>query len=304
MHKTLRIGSRGAGVTAVQRELQSRLAPTLVIDGTYGKETEAAVRRFQKAVGFQARDVDGEVGPKTMLALFQTFDMKIHAHLVPDLKPPAILSPADPPVSSRSGSPVLPAKPAPAASTPEPPPKRFQSNLQFGPQGSLRDGAGLQLQLALTFRSRNYFPHSDKHKFYHGAHVELIPALSCGFPVAKGSIFTGQIAVTVQPLTDWLVVGDRWHLFTPVVGIFGQIPLDPRDAAEGTKDPATHSRLGGTVGGELFHFDILPDRLAIGVSGQESFYWDFKDRRLFWDPSVMGFIQGTLGSWSQYKPAK
>ena len=65
----------------------------------------------------------------------------------------------------------------------------------------------------------------------------------------------------------------------------------------GMDDPNAHSRVGGSVGLELFHVDIIKDRLAVGVSGQESFYWDFKDHNVFWDPSVLGFVQGTLGSW-------
>ena len=40
-------------------------------------------------------------------------------------------------------------------------------------------------------------------------------------------------------------------------------------------DPATHSRLGGVLGLELFHVDIIKDRLSFGVGGQMSAYWDF-----------------------------
>jgi hypothetical protein len=305
VHKTLRVGSRGADVLAVQRELKRRIAPKLELTGYFGSHTERAVRRFQEAVGFRGHDIDGIVGPKTMVALFQTFDMTIKGRLIPNLKAPAI-SPVTKP------SPVAkPLLPKPVASVPIKPvqnnavntlPKRFQGNIQFGPQGSLRDGEGLQVQASLTFRTRDFFPHSDTKHVYDGAHLELIPALNFGIPVARGSIFTGQLSVTVQPLTDWLVIGERWHLLTPQIGAFGQIPLDPGDSAEGSLDPATHARLGGFLGAELVHFDILPDRLVIGVSAQESFYMDFSDKRIYWDPSVMGFLQLTIGSWSQYKP--
>jgi hypothetical protein len=83
--------------------------------------------------------------------------------------------------------------------------------------------------------------------------------------------------------------------------MYGQIPLN-HSSDPSRDDPASHKRLGGYVGLELFHVDVIKDRLAIGISGQESAYWDFKDKRLIWDPSVLGFLQWTFGSWSKYKP--
>ena len=290
MSKRLRFGSKGAAVVAIQRELQKRVAPDLVINGHFDKATEDAVRLFQKAAGFEGKDITGTVGPKTTLAIFQTFDMYLKVKLTPDLKRPEILSLPNPSRYFPSATPVA----SPTKANEEAAPKLRQLNWQFGAQGSRRDGAGLQLQLGLTFRAcKPYFPHSDKHKFYHGAHAEIIPQLTIGFPVAKGGIFTGQLTVTIQPLTDWLVIGDRWHLFTPAFGFYGQIPLNSGPAS----DPATHKRAGGYVGAELFHFDILPDRLAVGVSGQEAFYWDSKSKHAFADPSVMGFLQGTIVGW-------
>jgi hypothetical protein len=274
MSKTLRFGSKGAAVVAIQRELQKRVAADLAINGHFDKATEDAVRLFQQAAGFEGKDVDGIVGPKTTLAIFQTFDMYLKVKLTPDLKRPEIPSLPNPSRYSPSGTPAA----SPTKANQGAPPKLRQLNLQFG----------------LTFRAgKPYFPHSDKFKFYHGAHAEIIPQLSIGFPVVEGGIFTGQLTVTIQPLTDWLVIGDRWHLFTPAFGFYGQIPLNSGPAS----DPATHKRAGGYVGAELFHFDIFPDRLAIGVSGQEAFYWDSKSKNAFADLSVMGFLQGTIKEW-------
>jgi hypothetical protein len=302
MGKLLRNGSTGAEVSAVQTELNRCLTPRLKVDGIYGPKTEAAVRHFQKAVGFRGRDVDGIVGPKTTLALFQIFDMKICGKLTPSPNHPA--APVNPPNTANQ----LP-KPMPLlanqtkANDPEELPKRFQLSSQFGFQESRRDGPGLQAQLGLTFRSRNYFPNSGANTIYHGLHFEAMFAPVIGIPLPPSSIYTGQLGVTVQPVTDWLVLWDRLHLLTPSVGIYGQIPFNHgADSIPPKDDPASHPRLGGFVGLELFHVDIIKDRLAIGISGQESGYWDFKDRRLFWDPSVLGFLQGTFGSWSQYKP--
>ena len=64
---TVRLGSRGAAVRAVQDEFQFRNLsgdPTLgvQVDGVFGAQTDRAVRAFQRAVGLTA---DGIVGPMT-----------------------------------------------------------------------------------------------------------------------------------------------------------------------------------------------------------------------------------------------
>ncbi len=306
MGKLLRQGSAGPEVKALQTQLNKYVTPPLKVDGRFGPKTEAAVRHFQKAAGFHGRDVDGVVGPKTTLALCQIFDMKIRGTLTAKQNPPNVTPPVNPP-----GKPVVkPANqmpkpmPVPAnltkANDPTDLPKRFQGNLQAGFQDSKRDGPGLQTQLGLTFRSRDYFPNSGANTIYHGMHSETVFApLVLGIPLPPSSIYTGQLSVTVSPVTDWLVLGDRLHLLTPSVGVYGQIPLNQ---SSDPTDPAGHQRLGGFAQLELFHFDIVKDTLAIGISGQESGYWDFKDRRLIWDPSVLGFMQWTFGSWSKYKP--
>ena len=57
---TLRIGSTGSSVKAVQRKLRVRTT------GYYGSETAAAVKRFQRRKGLEP---DGVVGPATARAL-------------------------------------------------------------------------------------------------------------------------------------------------------------------------------------------------------------------------------------------
>jgi peptidoglycan hydrolase-like protein with peptidoglycan-binding domain len=101
--KILMLHSRGKEVIAVQRQLNRYFCPPLVVDGVYGRKTEAAVRRFQVSAGFRGRDVDGKVGPKTMVALFQIFDMEICGLLVPKsnvlptpINPPTRKPPTDP----------------------------------------------------------------------------------------------------------------------------------------------------------------------------------------------------------------
>jgi hypothetical protein len=304
MSKILRVGSRGEEVATVQRELNRYVTPRLEVDGVYGSRTETAVRRFQKAAGFFGPDVDGVVGPQTTVALFQIFDMKIGANLTPKSPgSPSVPAPHSPDSSKPNDRP----KPFPIpdnqkANDPEELPKRFQLSAQFGFQGSKRDGPGFQGQIGFTFRSRDYFPNSGPKTIYHGTHFEAMGSGTLGIPLPPSSIYTGQIGVTISPVTDWFVLWDRLHLLTPTFGIYGQIPLNHPNLALSGDDPASHSRLGAGPGLELFHFDILKDRLSIGVSGQESGYWDFHDQRLIWDPSVLVFLQGTLGVGSRYKP--
>ena len=64
---TVRLGSRGAAVRAVQDQFQFRNLsgdPTrgVQVDGVFGPQTDRAVRAFQAAVGLSA---DGIVGPMT-----------------------------------------------------------------------------------------------------------------------------------------------------------------------------------------------------------------------------------------------
>ena len=64
--QTLREGSRGEDVTALQQKLQDRGFPPGRIDGNFGLGTEAAVLAFQQSEGLFA---DGIVGPGTAVAL-------------------------------------------------------------------------------------------------------------------------------------------------------------------------------------------------------------------------------------------
>ena len=65
--KTLRKGSRGNEVKALQTELQKLGLYTKKIDGIYGKGTVAAVKAYQRKNGLRA---DGIAGPKTLGKLY------------------------------------------------------------------------------------------------------------------------------------------------------------------------------------------------------------------------------------------
>jgi peptidoglycan hydrolase-like protein with peptidoglycan-binding domain len=62
----LKKGSRGAEVMELQRRLTNLGYSTKGIDGVFGNNTDAAVRKFQKAKKLK---VDGIVGPATKKAL-------------------------------------------------------------------------------------------------------------------------------------------------------------------------------------------------------------------------------------------
>ena len=63
---TVRQGSKGAAVRALQTRLVAAGYKSLVVDGTFGPATLKAVRAFQKKKGLT---VDGVVGPRTWAAL-------------------------------------------------------------------------------------------------------------------------------------------------------------------------------------------------------------------------------------------
>lgn len=61
----LKIGAEGANVRKLQKALNAKVGPVL-IDGSFGPKTLAAVRAFQAVEGLR---VDGVVGPKTWAKL-------------------------------------------------------------------------------------------------------------------------------------------------------------------------------------------------------------------------------------------
>ena len=63
---TLRLDSTGSAVTALQQNLEALGYYYAEITGHYGKQTEAAVRKFQQKHGLTA---DGVAGPKTLAAI-------------------------------------------------------------------------------------------------------------------------------------------------------------------------------------------------------------------------------------------
>jgi peptidoglycan hydrolase-like protein with peptidoglycan-binding domain len=67
---TVKRGSTGSAVRAVQDQLTERRWVILTVDGVFGAKTDAAVREFQRLLSRQMPfAVDGVVGPRTWKAL-------------------------------------------------------------------------------------------------------------------------------------------------------------------------------------------------------------------------------------------
>jgi peptidoglycan hydrolase-like protein with peptidoglycan-binding domain len=67
---TVKRGSTGPAVRAVQDQLTDRRWVILAVDGVFGARTEAGVREFQRLLSLQLPfAVDGVVGPRTWKAL-------------------------------------------------------------------------------------------------------------------------------------------------------------------------------------------------------------------------------------------
>jgi hypothetical protein len=304
MGRTLHIGSSGPEVRAVQIELNRLFKAGLKLDGSYGHKTATAVRHFQQHFGFPKSMQDGIFGPRTFVALFGLFSLTVSADIQPKTDIPKAATPSAPAVGTGDHT-AVPAPNLPVASAhhdTDDPLTRMQGSFQLGGQYSKRDGKGEQAQLGFTFRSPYFFPHSKPNSFYHFLRIEGMIAPTIGVPFPGGSIFTGQLNLTVSPVTDWLVYHKIWHFLTPSLGAFVQAPINHSNLP-GKPDPSSSKRLGGVFGLELLHVDVVKDRMSIGVSGQEAGYWDFKSRKVFWDPSVMIFLQFNLGEgWMPYKP--
>ena len=68
--KVCKYGSRDLQTALIQFKLNSLKYNCGIVDGIYGTDTHDAVVKFQKAVGFKGKDVDGIVGRMTWNKLF------------------------------------------------------------------------------------------------------------------------------------------------------------------------------------------------------------------------------------------
>jgi peptidoglycan hydrolase-like protein with peptidoglycan-binding domain len=99
---TLRRDSSGGAVSSLQRALAA-LGADLAVDGSFGPNTERAVRDFQTRSGLEA---DGVFGPATKAAI----GAALGGRPVPSPTPPSPVPPSPTPPSRRSGKKLTPAQ--------------------------------------------------------------------------------------------------------------------------------------------------------------------------------------------------
>jgi peptidoglycan hydrolase-like protein with peptidoglycan-binding domain len=99
---TFKRGSSGGGVSSLQRALGA-LGTDLAVDGSFGPNTERAVRDFQKRRGLEA---DGIVGPATKAAI----GAALGGRPTPSPTPPSPVPPSPTPPTRRSGTKLTPAQ--------------------------------------------------------------------------------------------------------------------------------------------------------------------------------------------------
>jgi len=68
---TIKKGVNGIHVKYLQQDINYIFGKTLDEDGSCGPATEAAIKKFQKKVGFAGKDIDGIYGPKSYAKMKQ-----------------------------------------------------------------------------------------------------------------------------------------------------------------------------------------------------------------------------------------
>jgi peptidoglycan hydrolase-like protein with peptidoglycan-binding domain len=293
MGGVLKKGSSGPRVVEIQRELQKRGSPKLPATGYYGTLTEEAVRKFQKAAGFEKKDIDGRVGNQTLMALFPVVQVKLNANLIPQPHGPYLkFDPPPPPSAIGSPTPT----PAPTTGGDDNQPRWLQGQGQVGGQLSPRDGLGATVSGALTLRFRDY-------KGGKLGHAEVQGQVQVGLPSAGSSIYTGQYSLNVQPFTDLLVLPEtsyigKTHYVNAFANLYYQGPYnkDPAGSTNAAKDLAAHPRAGINVGANLIQLDLRAGASLI-LTGQLALYRDLQDHDYHLDPQLMLNLQFPLASW-------
>jgi hypothetical protein len=260
----LQRGSHGPKVRALQHALNARpYIAHLDEDGIFGKNTEAAVKEFQRKVHLKD---DGIYGPKTEAALWArvadtTVTLQVPVANVPPPGPQRQLQPPKPPVVP---APPQPQTPQPASSSSGGSTVRqlsAGSQVTFTPwymrpspapgtpTGNIWSGI---VSFALVYRTSNNGPHVE---------LSLNPQILINSRVLttdpRWSLqLNGQIT-----FADLLVAG-RFHLISPFI----------QATIAGNADPGV-SLGGGFALGNQVSFDLIPDRLQINLNGGAAAQW-------------------------------
>lgn len=259
MAKTLRRGSSGPEVRALQHALNARPYLTVAEDGVFGPLTEQAVKLFQRRVRLTA---DGVVGPKTDALLWtRVVDANVNV-----TTPLGLIRPPPPPTGTRPPTQV---KPPPPSRSGAPPAggAGFVQQVSLGGQVALAPwlvvpsapaGAAAgpiwsgTISYALVYRTKS-----------EGSHVEL--ALNPQFAVNSRVQSTDPrftLQVNGQVTFADLVAPGRFHLVSPFFQATALLATT-RGSSFGA---------GGAIGNQV-SFDLISDRLQITLQGAVGAQW-------------------------------
>jgi len=274
---TLRRGSSGAEVRALQHALNARPYLHLKEDGIYGAQTESAVREFQRRVRLAT---DGIYGPKTAALLWTRVVQAEVIHQVP-LGGPAVSN--NTPKLAVAPSPT--AAPAPSSGAgivhqvsvgsqvtltpwlvrPLPPPGT--------PAGPIWSGV---VSYSLVYRTASEGPHVE---------LALNPQILINSRVQSSDPRWGMQLNGQVTFAD-LVAPGRFHLISPYL----------QATAAGSFGPGAGFGGGFAIGNQI-SFDLIPDRLQIQLQGNVGAQWS-KIGTSDANFSVVG--QGALGAVVQF----
>jgi peptidoglycan hydrolase-like protein with peptidoglycan-binding domain len=280
---TLRKGSCGAEVRALQHALNARPYLHLKEDGIYGTQTENAVREFQRRVRLST---DGIYGPKTDALLWARVIQADVVHTVPLAGPansaatpnnpvrqniaPAIAAGPTPPPSSGAGVVHQVSVGGQVALTPWLVRPVVPPGTPTGPIWS-----GL-VSYALVYRTASQGPHVE---------LALNPQILVNSRVQSSDPRWGMQLNGQVTFAD-LVAPGRFHLISPYL----------QATAAGAFGPGSSFGGGFAIGNQI-SFDLIPDRLQINLQGNVGAQWS---RIGTPDASFSVVGQGAIGTTVQF----
>lgn len=254
-------GCQGPEVRALQHALNARPYVSLEEDGSFGPQTEAAVREFQRRVGLK---VDGIYGPKTEALLWTrvadaTVTLQVPARVTPN---PTVMRPVPPPKA-------IPSPPSPPGQT---------TSAANGPGVVKQIGAGSQVSFAPWLMRPSPTPGTKSGNVWSGVlsfalvyrtakegpHIEL--ALNPQFLVNSRVLATDPrwgLQVNGQVTFADLIAPGRFHLLSPF--------FQATASAAGT--PGLGFGAGLSIGDQV-SFDLIPDRLQFNIQGSAGAVWN------------------------------
>jgi len=279
--KTLRKGSSGPEVKALQHALNARPYLHLKEDGIYGAQTESAVREFQRRVRLAP---DGIYGPKTDALLWTRVVQADVVHTLPvaaptnnaatqNNKPPISSGPSTTPASTPSSGAGIVHQVSVGSQVTLTPWLVRPMPTPGTPSGAIWSGV---VSYSLVYRTASQGPHVE---------LALNPQILINSRVLSSDPrWTMQLNGQVT-FAD-LVAPGRFHLISPYL----------QATAAGSFGPGAGFGGGFAIGNQI-SFDLIPDRLQIQLQGNVGAQWSKIGTS---DASFSVVGQGALGAVVQF----